>query len=106
MYGYVAVGSDTTTVKGFAYYAQGETPGLGGEVDNPKWKQQWIGKKLFNDAGEVIFKVAKGQAVGNSQVDGLSGATITGRGVTTSTKYWFGTHGYQAFLAKVKAGEI
>ena len=106
MYGFVALGSDANTIKGFAYYAQGETPGLGGEVDNPKWKAQWIGKKLFNEAGEVVFKVAKGVASGESQVDGISGATITTNGVTSSMKYWFGEHGYGKFLAKLKAGEI
>lgn len=106
MYGFIALGEDLNTIKGFGYYAQGETPGLGGEVDNPKWKAQWIGKKLFNDTGEVVFKVAKGVAVGDSQVDGLSGATITANGVSSSMKYWFGGHGYANFLKKLKAGEI
>jgi len=106
MYGFIALGTDLNTIKGFGYYAQGETPGLGGEVDNPKWKAQWVGKKLFNDAGEVIFKVAKGVGSGESQVDGLSGATITANGVTASIKYWFGDHGYAKFLGKLKAGEI
>ena len=106
MYGFIALGTDLNTIKGFGYYAQGETPGLGGEVDNPKWKAQWVGKKLFNDAGEVAFKVAKGLASGEHQVDGLSGATITCNGVTSSMKYWFGEHGYANFLAKLKAGEI
>jgi Na+-transporting NADH:ubiquinone oxidoreductase subunit C len=105
MYGFIALGPDFNTIKGFAYFAQGETPGLGGEVDNPKWKAQWIGKKLFNEAGEVAFKVAKGQAVGESQVDGLSGATITAVGVSTSMKYWFGDHGYAKIIANLKAGE-
>jgi Na+-transporting NADH:ubiquinone oxidoreductase subunit C len=106
MYGFIALGPDLNTIKGFGYYAQGETPGLGGEVDNLAWKAQWVGKKLFNDAGDVVFKVAKGVGSGNSQVDGLSGATITATGVTTSIKYWFGDHGYTKFLAILKAGEI
>lgn len=105
MYGFIALSSDLNTIKGFAYYAQGETPGLGGEVDNPKWKSQWIGKKLFNDDGEVAFKVAKSQGVGEFQVDGLSGATITAVGVSTSMKYWFGDHGYAKVIENLKAGE-
>jgi Na+-transporting NADH:ubiquinone oxidoreductase subunit C len=105
MYGFIALGSDLNTIKGFAYFAHGETPGLGGEVGNPKWKAQWIGKKLFNEDGEVIFKVAKAQGVGESQVDGLSGATITAVGVSTSIKYWFGSHGYAKIIATLKAGE-
>ena len=106
MYGFIALETDLNTIKGFGYYAQGETPGLGGEVDNPKWKAQWVGKKLFDQNGDVAFKVAKGTAVGESQVDGLSGATITAVGVTSSIKYWFGDHGYAKFLSKLKAGEI
>lgn len=106
MYGFLALGADLNTIKGFGYYAQGETPGLGGEVDNPNWKAQWVGKKLFNDAGEVAFKVAKGVANSVHEVDGLSGATITTNGVTSSMRYWFGEHGYASFLAKLKAGEI
>ena len=106
MYGFIALGADANTVKGFAYYSHGETPGLGGEVDNPGWKSQWIDKKLFSDEGNVEFKVAKGTANGGYQVDGLSGATITANGVTSSIKYWFGDHGYSKFLEKVRAGEI
>lgn len=104
MYGFIALGPDFNTIKGFGYYAQGETPGLGGEVDNPKWKAQWIGKKLFDDAGNVIFNVAKGTAQKPNHVDGLSGATITGNGVGSSIKYWFGEHGYAKLIQNLKAG--
>jgi Na+-transporting NADH:ubiquinone oxidoreductase subunit C len=112
MYGFLALDKDTTTVKGFAYYSQGETPGLGGEVDNPKWKSQWIGKKIYdNDFSEVEFAVAKGavdssSAMAEHKVDGLSGATITCDGVTSSMKYWFGDHAYGKFLANVRDGRI
>lgn len=106
MYGFIALKEDANTIKGFAYYSQGETPGLGGEVDNPKWKKQWIGKKIYDENGEVDFSVAKAQGTGEYQVDGLSGATITSVGVSKSMKYWFGTHGYHNFLENVKSGEI
>lgn len=106
MYGFISLGADLNTIKGFGYYAQGETPGLGGEVDNPNWKKQWISKKIYDEAGEVSFKVAKGEGTSEYQVDGLSGATITSTGVTLSMKYWFGEHGYAKFLEKLKAGEI
>ncbi len=104
MYGFIALGEDLNTIKGFGYYAQGETPGLGGEVDNPNWKAQWIGKKLFDEDGSVAMKVAKGPGSGEHQVDGISGATITANGVTSSMKYWFGEHGYAKFLSKLKSG--
>lgn len=106
MYGFIAVDSDTTTIKGFGYYSQGETPGLGGEVDNPSWKQQWVGKKIFDNDWDVQFHVAKGEAKGQHQVDGLSGATITTNGVTSSMKYWFGSHAYGKFLENVRSGEL
>jgi Na+-transporting NADH:ubiquinone oxidoreductase subunit C len=111
MYGFLALAADTNTIKGFAYYSHGETPGLGGEVDNPKWKAQWIGKKIYDTDFEVKFAVNKGSVTDKTagkeyKVDGLSGATITGNGVTTSMQYWFGNHGYGKLLAKVRAGEI
>lgn len=106
MYGFIALEEDANTVKGFAYYSHGETPGLGGEVDNPNWKKQWIGKKLYDESGDVDFKVAKGEASGQYQVDGLSGSTITSNGITASMQYWFGGHGYEKFLKNVRSGEI
>ena len=106
MYGFIALEEDANTIKGFSYYSQGETPGLGGEVDNPKWKDQWIGKKIYDEEGNVDFTVAKAEATGEYQVDGLSGATITANGVTKSIKYWFGEHGYDNFLENVRSGEI
>lgn len=106
MYGFIALENDANTIKGFSYYSHGETPGLGGEVDNQKWKKQWIGKKIYDEQGNVDFNVAKAQATGEYQVDGLSGATITANGVTKSIKYWFGDHGYDDFLENVRAGEI
>lgn len=111
MYGFIALEKDTRTIKGFAYYSQGETPGLGGEVDNPSWKKQWVGKRLYNDNWEVAFQVAKGtvdhtHGLAQYKVDGLSGATITANGVTSSIKYWFGDHGYGKLLAAIRAGEF
>ena len=111
MYGFIALAPDTKTIKGFAYYSQGETPGLGGEVDNPNWKKQWIGKKLYDDNWDVAFTVAKGtvdhtHGLAQYKVDGLSGATITGNGVTSSMKYWFGSHAYGKLLENIRNGEF
>lgn len=111
MYGFIALNSDTKTIKGFAYYSQGETPGLGGEVDNPNWKKQWVGKRLYDDNWNVAFKVAKGtvdhtHGLAQYKVDGLSGATITANGVSDSMQYWFGEHGFGKLLAAIRAGEF
>ena len=111
MYGFMALGSDLSTVKGFGYYAQGETPGLGGEVDNPNWKSQWVGKHVYDQDHNVALKLAKGSVsasdpVAGYRVDGLSGATITSNGVSVSMKYWFGDHGYGKFIDKVKGAGV
>ena len=103
--GYIAIKSDLETIQGLTFYEHGETPGLGGEVDNPDWKAQWEGKKLFDSKGVPAAKVYKGPAPSGSNdgVDGLSGATITSRGVTNLLRYWASEDGYGPYLAKLKS---
>ncbi|MEM9365435.1 MAG: Na(+)-translocating NADH-quinone reductase subunit C [Planctomycetota bacterium] len=104
LYGYLALKSDLQTVQGLTFYEHAETPGLGGEVDNPKWKAQWVGLKLYGDDEKPVAQVAKGPAPAGSktQVDGLSGATITSRGVTNLVRYWASDQGYGPFLTNLK----
>lgn len=59
MYAFVAVETDGNTVSGITYYEQGETPGLGGEVENPTWRAQFVGKKLFDENHKPAIKVVK-----------------------------------------------
>ena len=106
MYGFIALGEDINTIKGFSYYEHGETAGLGGEVDNPKWKASWIGKKIYDEDMNPKIDVVKRVSDSTHQVDALSGATITSRGVASSLKYWFGQDAYEPFLKKIRAGEI
>lgn len=112
LYGYVAIDSDLHTIKGLTYYEHGETPGLGGEVENPTWKAKWIGKQIWTEGvtvkeakdSDLRVGVAKGAPVGdgvNYMVDGLSGATITSRGVDSMMKYWFSDDGFGTFLKKL-----
>jgi Na+-transporting NADH:ubiquinone oxidoreductase subunit C len=105
LYGFLAVKKDMQTVQGLTFYEHGETPGLGGEVDNPLWKAQWVGLKLYDEDGEPAAAVAKGPAPAESKhlVDGLSGATITARGVTMLVGYWIGPDGYGEFLKKLSS---
>ena len=100
--GFLAVGSDGETVRGITYYSHAETPGLGGEVDNEGWKALWPGKKIYEESGEVGLSVLKGKAEGDDPyaVDGLSGATITTKGVDNMVKYWLGPEGFGKYLAK------
>ena len=107
MYGFISLDADMTTVVGFAFYEHGETPGLGGEIDNPNWKKLWPGKQIYDDQGNTRIEVVKGTVDRDSanaiyQVDGLSGATLTARGVSNLLQYWMGQNGYQPLLAKLK----
>jgi Na+-transporting NADH:ubiquinone oxidoreductase subunit C len=107
MYGFISLDADMTTVVGFAFYEHGETPGLGGEIDNPNWKKLWPGKRIYDDQGKTRIEVVKGTVDRDSanaiyQVDGLSGATLTARGVSNLLQYWMGQNGYRPLLAKLK----
>jgi Na+-transporting NADH:ubiquinone oxidoreductase subunit C len=106
MYGFLVLEPSTTTVKGIGFYAHGETPGLGGEIDNPSWKASWAGKKLLDDSFEPVLKLAKGAAKSNTEIDGLSGATLTSNGVSGTIQYWLGKDGFGPFLAKFRDGGI
>ena len=105
MYGFLALEADMQTAKGITFYKQGETPGLGGEVDNPKWKALWPGKKLRNEDGEVLIHVVKSQGTGDEQVDGLSGATITTLGVNDFVRFWLGEEGFGPYLKQLESKE-
>ena len=109
LYGFLALEADLQTVAGIGFYEHTETPGLGGEVDNPKWKAGWIGKQAYNQ-GELVINVLKGKADmsragSESQIDGLAGATLTTRGVDNLVRYWLGDEGFRPLINYLKAGE-
>ncbi len=102
--GYLALDADKNHVRGITFYAHKETPGLGGEVDNPNWQAMWKGKTILDEGGELISITVKKGVVNPGvpaekahAVDGLAGATITGKGVekfvladlTAFSKYLF-----------------
>jgi Na+-transporting NADH:ubiquinone oxidoreductase subunit C len=109
MFGFVALDADLTTIRGLTFYEHKETPGLGGEVDSPRWKQLWPGRLAFNEAGELRIEVVRGAAgpvaTDPYRVDGLAGATITGRGVTEMLRFWLGEQGYGPYLERLRKGE-
>lgn len=109
LYGYLALDADLATISGFAFYEHGETPGLGGEVDNPRWKAQWVGKRAF-EGDELKIEVLKGKVDPGSpdqqyQIDGLAGATITSRGVDALLHYWLGEGGFKPLLDRLRANQ-
>ncbi|NMH61413.1 Na(+)-translocating NADH-quinone reductase subunit C [Alteromonas ponticola] len=100
MYGFLALDADGETVAELVYYQQKETPGLGGEVQNPAWQEKWEGKKLYED-GDVAIRVKKSANPDDPYaVDGLSGATLTSNGVENTIRYWVGENGFGPFLKK------
>ena len=110
MYGFLALAADGNTVEGLSFYQHGETPGLGGEIENPRWLAGWHGKKVYGEGGDVQLGVVKGRvdpsgADSQWQVDGLSGATLTANGVTNMIHYWLGDGAFGPFLARVRSGE-
>ena len=112
LYGFVALEGDANTIEGLGFYDHGETPGLGGEVDNPRWKQQWVGKEVYgDDLSEPGIRLVKGGVDANAadsehKVDALSGATITSRGVEHLVNYWLGDRGFATYLKKLRQGEV
>ena len=107
LYGYVALSTaDYNTIEGLTFYKHAETPGLGGEVDNPGWKAKWPGRKVYDEGGDVAIRVIKGAAGSPSEapfaVDGLSGATLTSNGVTKSLEFWLGEQGFRPFIDRAK----
>ncbi len=110
LHGFMAVKGDLNTVAGFGFYQHAETPGLGGEVDNPKWKALWRGKTLFDEQGQPNIAIIKGGVDPQSpqaghQVDGLAGATLTSKGVHNLLQFWLGRDGFGPFIANLRAGE-
>lgn len=108
LYGFLALDSDLETVRGLTYYRHKETPGLGGEVENPRWRNKWPNRRLFDEEGEPALRVIKGAAPPPEeapyQVDGLSGATITANGVTNMLRFWFDQELYGQYLDNLAAG--
>jgi Na+-transporting NADH:ubiquinone oxidoreductase subunit C len=125
LYGFLAVEPDGQTIQSINFYEQAETPGLGGEVVNPKWQALWRGKKIYAetdqpsmekgiieeaDIGEPAITLVKGvvddsKAGAKYQVDGLAGATLTSNGVTNLVRYWMSKDGFARYLTKVKSSQ-
>ena len=107
LHGFLAIKPDLKTVVGLGFYQHAETPGLGGEVDNPNWTRSWPGKTLFNDSGKPIIRIVKGgvdpaNPDATHQVDALAGATLTSNGVDRLLHFWLGEQGFGPYLAKLR----
>lgn len=105
MYGFVALEDDLNTIAGLGFYEHGETPGLGGEITNPNWVAQWPGKEIYNESDELAINVV-GSAPEEHDIDAISGATLTSRGVESLMEFWMGEQGFKPFLENLRSGEV
>ncbi len=103
IWGYVALEPDLNTIMGVVFDHKSETPGLGGEITKSWFQQQFVGKKIFNKEGDLTgIVVMKGKANNNDpySVDGITGATLTGKGVTAMFHDMF--QWYLPYIQKLK----
>lgn len=112
LYGYLALEPDAKTVRGITFYKHGETPGLGAEIDKPWFQNNFKGKKIWDEKTHKLHPVAvakgkvEGQFSGGQEkfyVDGISGATMTSRGVTAMIAKELNK--YESFFATVRSGK-
>jgi Na+-transporting NADH:ubiquinone oxidoreductase subunit C len=106
IWGYLALDTDMNTVGGITLAHAGETPGLGARITEPGVQARFEGKEIFNESGELVaIQMQKGEGKDYSsnphQVDGMSGATITGNGVNNMLKNYLGY--YQAYIESKKS---
>jgi Na+-transporting NADH:ubiquinone oxidoreductase subunit C len=111
LFGYLGLSGDTQEVVGLTFYEHGETPGLGALIEHPAWLDQWRGKRVWSVLGEPALGVADGAVDPTSMearhlVDGLTGATWTGRGVTNLLRFWLGEDGYGPLLRNIRNRKV
>lgn len=108
LYGFIALEENGNDIYGLQFYEHAETPGLGAEVDNPRWRALWSGARLRDDAGALQITVAKTAPPAGDEyhIDALAGATLTSVGVDNLIRFWMGEEGYAPFLENLKAGGV
>ena len=98
IYGFLTLESDMNTIKGISFYEHKETPGLGARIEEPEWRAKWSGIHSYDESGEVATGVTKAGNPKENWVDGISGATLTSRGVSNMIQFWLGDQGYKPYL--------
>lgn len=102
----LALRGDMTTIAGFTVTGHSETPGLGGRITEAAWQAGFPGTRLHDAGGSLRVRVAQGPASGVHEIDGLTGATRTGRAITQMLRFWMGPEGYGPLLAAISRGEF
>ena len=102
--GYIALESDLNTVKGIAFDHKQETPGLGARITTSEVQERYKGKEIFDGSELVSVSMVKGEGnpgLSSHQVDGMSGATITGKGVNQMLEHYLEC--YTSYFEKIKS---
>lgn len=109
IYGYLALESDLNTIKGVSYGHVQETPGLGARIADKEVQERYVGKKIFDEGGNLVsvtmLKGEKGDPslFGPHEVDGMSGATLTAKGVNVMLETYL--NDYKAYIDDIKSTE-
>ncbi|WP_268035685.1 NADH:ubiquinone reductase (Na(+)-transporting) subunit C [Algoriphagus sp. PAP.12] len=109
IWGFIALDTDMNTVGGITLAHAGETPGLGARITEPGVQARYVGKTIFDESGDLVaVEMQKGEGKDYSsqphQIDGMSGATITGKGVNAMLKDYLGH--YEAYIESKKSGAV
>jgi Na+-transporting NADH:ubiquinone oxidoreductase subunit C len=100
--GYLALRADLNTVAALTFHEQEETPGMGARIEEEAWQALWPGKQVADAEGVIRIEVVKGAGAGMHEVDGISGATRTGNGVSNLLRFWLGPDGYGPYLDRLR----
>ena len=102
IWGFVAVKSDFNTIQGVKFQHAGETPGLGARIESEEIQERFKGKQIFDNGTLTAVAIQKGEGNNYDQelhkVDGMSGATLTGKGVNNMLKDYLAC--YEKYLKK------
>jgi len=106
--GYLALRGDLNTIAALTFHQHDETPGMGALIMEKQWQELWAGKHIADEQGIIRIEVVKGTASTDEnkiyEVDGISGATRTGRGVSNLVRFWLGPDGYGPYIQRLKSG--
>jgi Na+-transporting NADH:ubiquinone oxidoreductase subunit C len=101
IHGFLALRNDLNTIAALTFHQQDETPGMGARIMEKSWQALWRDKKIAATNGAIRIRVVKGGSSGVHEVDGISGATRTGRGVANLVRFWLGDFGYGPYLERL-----
>ena len=103
--GFLALKGDINTVAALKFHDHNETPGIGAIIENDSWTGRWPGREIADVSGKILIEVVKGTGKGIHEVDGISGATRTGNGVSKLIRFWLGPDGYGPYLERLRRGD-